>query len=144
MISLFFSPTLEKHIEDVVSVFKLMEKNRLFVKLKVQRFNEEFSFLRHKISANGISVEQDKVKAIRDCPTPSCVRDIQSFNGTCSYYRRFIKNFAKISLPLTDLLREDVSFIWSQEQEKAFNKLKHVLSHAPILKTSEYSTYHKH
>ena len=86
-----------------------------------------------------MSVEEDKIKAIRDWLKPSCVRDIQSFNGTCSYYRRFIKNFAKISSPLTDLLRKDVPFIWGQEQEKSFNDLKYELSHTPILKTPHYS-----
>ena len=98
---LIFSPTLEKHIEDVESVLKLMEKNRLFIKLKkCELFKEEVSFLGHKVSVNGMSVEEDKIKAIRDWLKPSCVRDIQSFNGTCSYYRKFITNFGKIPLHL--------------------------------------------
>jgi len=137
---LVYSPTLDQHIKDVESVLQLLNENKLYIKLrKCELFKNKVSFLGHQISAEGVSVEEDKIKAIRDWPIPQCVRDIQSFHGTCSYYRKFIKDFAKLSSPLTDLLRKDVSFSWGRDQQSAFDKLKYELSHAPILKTPDYS-----
>ena len=61
---------------------------------KCELFTNSVSFLGHHLSSDGVSVEQDKVKCIRERPLPESVRDILSFVGTCSYYRRFIKSFS--------------------------------------------------
>ena len=78
-------------------------------------------------------MEQEKVKAIQEWPTPKTVKDIKSFLGLAGFYRRFIRNFSKISAPMTALLKKDVKFDWSEKQETAFQELKHSITNAPIL-----------
>jgi len=86
-IFLVYSRSLSEHIRDVESLANSNE-HKLFIKLKTcEMFSEHVTFLGHKLSAEGISVEESKVKAIREWPTPMDVKQIQSFIGCCSYYR---------------------------------------------------------
>ena len=80
--------------------------------------------LGHIVSKNGIEVDKAKVELISNLPTPKCVRDIRSFLGHAGFYRRFIKYFSAIALPLSNFLSKDVFFGWSQACEAAFDKLK--------------------
>ena len=75
---------------------------------KCELFENSVSFLGHLLSSNGLSVEEDKIKCMREWPLPKCVRDVQSFIGTCSYCRNFIKNISQTASPLTELLKQDV------------------------------------
>jgi len=137
---LVYSPTKEQHVKDVTKVLQLLRKNKLYVKLKkCELFQKKVTFLGHTISAERLTVESDKVKAIVDCPTPKSVAHIQSFIGTCSYYRKFVKDFAKISSPVTELLKKNTEWKWEDEQQKAFEQLKKALSTAPVLMTPDYS-----
>ena len=137
---LIFSATLEDHIKDVRKVLTLLNQNQLYVKLrKCEMFTNKCTFLGHQITPNGISVEEDKIKAIKEWPTPKNVKDIQSFLGACSYYRKFIKDFSKIAVPLTNLTRKAVIWLWGPQQEKAFNTLKFALSRTPVLMSPNYN-----
>ena len=78
-------------------------------------------------------METDKVKAIQEWPTPSSIPALRSFLGLAGYYRRFVKDFGRITLPLTDLLRNDVKFQWQAQQQQAFDSLKQAISSAPVL-----------
>jgi len=101
-------------------------------------FQETVTFLGHKVSKDGLSVEEDKVKAIKEWPTPTNVDQVHSFIGSASYYRKFIRNFAEISSPLTHLFKKGVDFHWGEPQEKAFNELKVGLSKEPVLMAPNY------
>lgn len=68
-----------------------------------------------------------------DWESPSNISEIRSFLGLASYYRRFVKDFSKISQPLTKLMRKESKFLWSEECEKAFQELKKCLTTAPVL-----------
>ncbi|XP_022973897.1 uncharacterized protein LOC111472489, partial [Cucurbita maxima] len=92
-----------------------------------------FNFLGFVVSSNGVEVDEEKVKAIKDWPTPKNVSEVRSFHGLASFYRRFIKNFSTIASPLNELVKKNVSFIWEKDQELAFNTLKEKLSSAPLL-----------
>ncbi|GJT31248.1 reverse transcriptase domain-containing protein [Tanacetum coccineum] len=89
--------------------------------------------LGHKISKNGIEVDKAKVDVIAKLPHPTTVKGVQSFLGHVGFYRRFIKDFSKISRPMTHLLEKNTSFIFSDECIQAFNTLKKKLTEAPIL-----------
>jgi len=92
---------LEQHIILVEKVLKLSAKYNLFVKLKkCELFQDNVTFLCYKLSAAGLSVEQDNVKAIMEWHTPKNVEQVQSYLGTVGCYRKFIKNFAKKSTHL--------------------------------------------
>ncbi|GJW39416.1 reverse transcriptase domain-containing protein [Tanacetum coccineum] len=89
--------------------------------------------LGHKISKNGIEVDKAKVDVIAKLPHPTIVKGVRSFLGHASFYRRFIKDFSKISRPMTHLLEKNTPFIFSDECIQAFEMLKKKLTEAPIL-----------
>ena len=86
-----------------------------------------------------------KIEAVRDWHTPKNVTEIRSFLGLAGYYRRFVKDFSKIARPMTNLMKKDKKFEWTEECEGAFQTLKERLTTAPILtlpdNTSEYLAY---
>ncbi|GKF66565.1 reverse transcriptase domain-containing protein, partial [Tanacetum coccineum] len=89
--------------------------------------------LGHKISRKGIEVDKAKVDVISKLPHPTTVKGIRSFLGHAGFYRRFIKDFSKISRPMTYLLEENTPFIFSEDCILAFQTLKKKLTEAPIL-----------
>ncbi|GKC09910.1 reverse transcriptase domain-containing protein [Tanacetum coccineum] len=89
--------------------------------------------LGHKISKNGIEVDKAKVDVIAKLPHPTTVKGVRSFLGHAGFYRRFIKDFSKISRPMTHLLEKNTPFIFSDECIQAFETLKKKLTEAPIL-----------
>ena len=76
------------------------------------------------IIAEGIQVDPSKVAAVQEWKRPTNVGEIQSFLGLAGYYRRFVEGFSKIALPLTQLLRKENKFIWSEECEKSFLRVE--------------------
>ena len=115
-------------------------KNRNFMSnfQNVKCFVTKFPFLGHRISADGLSIKQDKLQAILDWPTPKFVKDIQSFLVAASYYRQFINLFAQISVPLTNLLQKDANWEWTHTQQQSFDSLKHAMIQAPVLMNPDY------
>jgi hypothetical protein len=95
--------------------------------------------LGHIISKKGMEVDKAKVDLISNLPHPKNIRDIRSFLGHAGFYRRFIKDFSKISRPLTNLLAKDVTFVFSSECIKAFETLKNELISAPIIHAPDWS-----
>ncbi|GKF85615.1 reverse transcriptase domain-containing protein, partial [Tanacetum coccineum] len=89
--------------------------------------------LGHKISKRGIEVYKAKIDVIAKLPHPTTVKGIRSFLGHVGFYRRFIKDFSKISRPMTHLLEKNAPFIFSEECIQAFQTLKKKLNEAPIL-----------
>ncbi|GJR56400.1 reverse transcriptase domain-containing protein [Tanacetum coccineum] len=89
--------------------------------------------LGHKISRKGIEVDKAKVDVISKLPHPTTVKGIRSFLGHAGFYRRFIKDFSKISRPMTHLLEKNTPFIFSEDCILAFQTLKKKLTEAPIL-----------
>ena len=131
---LVFSKTEEEHEEHLRQVLKRLREHRLFAKLsKCEFYMREVEFLGHKVSAEGISVEDEKVAAIREWPTPKTPTDIRAFLGLAGFYRRFIHHFTNIAVPLHDLTRKDVAFKWEPRHESAFQQLKRALCEAPVL-----------
>ncbi|CAJ0599415.1 unnamed protein product [Cylicocyclus nassatus] len=88
---------------------------------------------RFVLSKDGIKPNPEKTKAIDDYPTPKNPTEIKAFLGMCSFFRRFVHNFAAIAAPLTGLTKKDTPFIWTIECENAMKRLKEALTTAPIL-----------
>ena len=87
----------------------------------------------HIVSAEGISVDPQKVEAVMNWGRPTNVTEIRSFLGLAGYYRRFIQDFSRIAAPLTRLTRKGVKLDWSDDCELSFQELKNRLVSAPIL-----------
>jgi hypothetical protein len=95
--------------------------------------------LRHVISETGIKVDKTKVEAVEQLPPPTDVKFLRSFLGHAEFYRRFIKDFLKITKPLTHLLQKDVAFDFNEKCLVAFWTLKSVLVSAPIIQPLDWS-----
>ena len=93
--------------------------------------------LSHIVSSKGIKVEKSKIELISNLPTPKSIKDVRSFLGHASFYRRFIKDFSVISKPLCNLLTKENIFKWTEQCEKAFVKLKNLLTSAPVIQPSD-------
>jgi hypothetical protein len=99
----------------------------------------EVDFLGHRITQEGLKMDDHKVKAILDWEPPKLVSALRSFLGLASYYRKFIKNFAKIAAPLTNLLKKStVTYEWEEAWDEAFETLKGILVKAPVLKLPDF------
>lgn len=123
-----------EHISNLRKVFnRLKGANLKLNPKKCQLFRKEVKFLGHVVSENGISTDTEKVQAVKEWPTPKTVKEIRSFLGLCSYYRRFIKNFAEIAKPLHQLTEKGKQFLWTEKCEDAFSTLKEKLVSSPIL-----------
>lgn len=132
---LIYSKDVASHIRDLHAVFDILQKNNLHIKeSKCALFLDSVEFLGHTITSNGIQVDSGKIKAVELWPQPTNVNEIQQFLGLCNYYRRFVKGFAKIAQPLTDMTKKGVRFVWSTSCTDAFNQLKKCLVSAPCLK----------
>ena len=91
------------------------------------------------VSKIGISVDLTKVDVISSLPYPSSVREVRSFLGHAGFYRRFIKDFSKVALPLSRLLQKDIEFEFSEDCKQAFDKLMTALMQAPIVRGPDWS-----
>ena len=115
-----------------------LRQHQLKAKLSKCHFWEsKVKFLGHIVSSEGISVDPAKIEAIQNWKQPENVHDIRSFLGLAGYYRRFVKDFSRVALPLTTLTRKGVRFIWCDKCVVSFQRLKELLTHAPILVVPE-------
>ena len=130
---LIYSRSIEEHKHHLRRLFEILRNNKLYCKRsKCVIGAAEVSYLGHRVSKNGIAMESRLVNAVLEWPQPKDIRDVQSFLGLANYYRKFIRGYANIVRPITDLLRGK-DFKWEQLQEDAFAKLKEALTSAPVL-----------
>lgn len=87
----------------------------------------------HRLTAEGVSTDEDKVMAVKAWPRPQNLHELRSFLGLCTYYRRFVPNFAQVAASLHELTRKSQPYHWSEAAEKAFQQLKKLLCTAPVL-----------
>src|ERR1044071_3731362 len=96
-------------------------------------------FLGHIVSAKGIEVDKAKIDVIQSLPYPTNVREVRSFLGHAGFYRRFIKDFSKISAPLCDLLKKEVDFNFDAACKTSFDEFKSHLTSAPIIQAPDWT-----
>jgi hypothetical protein len=130
-----------EHTKRLRLVLEALQKANLKLKLPKCRFGESaITALGHRINADGISPDPEKIDAVARFPPPSPtakraekVKLIKSYLGLCSYYRRHMPGFAEIAKPLFDLTKEKTLFIWTTAHQTSFDKLKELLSKAATL-----------
>ncbi|XP_061374761.1 uncharacterized protein LOC133316984 [Gastrolobium bilobum] len=95
--------------------------------------------LGHVVSKKGIEVDPAKIDVITALPYPASVREVRSFLGHAGFYRRFIQDFSKIALPLSNLLQKDIDFEFGEACKAAFDHLKRCLTIAPVIRAPDWS-----
>lgn len=128
------SDTFEKHITDLEAVFQRLALFKLNANREKCHFGcSRVKYLGFWITPKGLEVDQEKVSSIQKIPPPTNVKEVQSFLQTCSWFRRYIQNFAEKSKPLSDLTKKKTPWQWGFPQQQAFELLKNCLLTPPIL-----------
>ena len=132
---LVFSKDLGSHVSHVRAVLSRLLAHKLFVKVEKSEFHTtSTSFLGFVISQGGLSMANDRTRAIEDWPVPLSVKQLQRFLGFANFFRRFICGFSLVAAPLTALLKGAPKTLrWTSEAQQAFDGLKHRFSTAPVL-----------
>lgn len=137
---LVYSKNLDEHINHLKCVLEVLRKEKLYANIKKCSFcMERVVFLGYVISAKEIEVDEEKIKSIKEWPTPKSVTEVRSFHGLASFCRRFVKNFSTLVAPLTEIIKKSVGFKWSSEQERAFVEIKEKLCGDSLLALPDFS-----
>lgn len=128
------SSSVEQHIIDLENVLRRIQSANLSINRKKCAFGmKSIEFLGFIVSDRGISANPDKIKAIQVLPAPTSLKEIEQFLGVCGVYQKFISNYQVIAEPLRRFKKKDVEFVWSEEQQQAFETLKDRLATLPTL-----------
>ena len=123
-----------------LGVLAVLRKEKLYANLKKCSFcMDKVVFLGYVVSAKGIEVDEEKVKAIEEWPTPKSIIEVRSFHGLTSFYRQFVKDFSTLATPLTEIVKKSMGFKWDSEQDRAFIEIKEWLYDAPLLALLDFS-----
>lgn len=141
---LVFARSVDEHLDRLEGMLRLLRKHGLKLKpSKCHILKPQVRYLGFVISKEGITTDPEKIRAVQEWPTPCTVKEVRGFVAFCSFYRRFVKNFAKVAAPLHALMSGDskatVSDYWGKDEAQAFALLKEKLSQAPVLKSADYS-----
>lgn len=137
---LMYSRTPEEHEEHLKAVLDALSEAQLYAKPSRCKFRmAAVKFLGHVVSASGIATDPEKISAMHEFPTSTAMSHVRSFLGMANYYRRFIKDFARIAAPLSNLTGKAVTFAWTAACQESFDELKRMLVSAPILQMPDPS-----
>ena len=143
------------YIDDIIIYTETEEQHEALLKKVLERlafaqlslrpdkckfFRDRVNYLGHLVTAEGIYPLYDNIKKVKDYPIPKNVDNVRSFIGLTSYYRRFIKGYAEIAKPLTELTQKENVWHWDAEQQSAFELLKRKLIEPPILAYPRFDT----
>ena len=131
---LVYSKTMQAHVQHLRLALDKLREHKLYAKASKCEFAKtSVDYLGHVVTKEGFAVEDTKVSAIKSWTTPKCKKDVQSFLGMVNFYRRFIKDMARIAQPLTRLTG-NIEFEWSRDAAQAFERLQELVSTAPVLR----------
>ena len=141
-----FAKTQQEAITRLGTIFqKLREAGLKLQPSKCELFKTSLLYLGHIVSEDGIRTDPKKVEAVLQWPVPMTVTDVRSFLGLTNYYRRFLKGYAKIARPLTNLIsgenadKKKALVVWTPKCQEAFEQLKKLCTEAPVLAYPDFT-----
>ena len=135
-----FSDSFEQHLSDLREVFSRIQKAKLKIKPPKCSFAKSgIHYLGFVITPRGVECDEANTRKVADFRAPRDKRDVRSFLGLTSYYRKFIRDYAFIARPLYDLTRDDVEFQWTERHQDAFRHLQEALVSPPILAFPDFT-----
>lgn len=129
-----YAETQIEHDRRVRQVMERLKQKGLTLNYEKCKFSgSELTFMGHVLSGRGVSIAEEKVKAVKEARAPQTATEVRSFLGLVNYSARFIPNMATTTEPLRRLTKNAEPFIWGKEQDRAFQKLKLQLARADTL-----------
>jgi hypothetical protein len=137
---LIYSKSLNEHVEHIRYILTILREQKLYANLEKCTFcTDKVVFLRFVVSEQGVEVDEEKIKAVRDWMPPQNVSQVRSFLGLAGFYRWFAKDFITVATPINELTKKEVPFKWGEAQQKAFEELKTKLTTTPVLALLDFS-----
>ena len=135
-----FSSTWEEHLARLRQVFERLRHANLKLGANKCAFAaKEVNYLGHRVTEEGLLPDSSFLVAIREIPPPKTATEVRSFLGLAGYYRRYVKGFAAIAVPLHALTQKDAVFHWSEDCQAASDRLKTLLTTSPITAIPDFS-----
>lgn len=135
---LIYSRSLQNHTHHLRTVLETLRQHQFCAKLSKCSFGQSYlEYLGHFVSAEGVHVDPAKVQAVIEWPRQKMVTEVRGFLGLTGYYRRFVRGYASIAGPMTDLLKKG-GFVWGPEANKSFHLLKKAITEAPVLRLPNF------
>lgn len=132
--------SIEEHLEKLCLVFERLQKHGLRLKpSKCCFLKEKIDYLGFTIHNGKVFPDEKNIETVKNFKVPGSRKQVRAFLGLTGFYRRFIPNYADLALPLTNLTKGDVRFIWKSDSQEAFEKLKSCLVSAPCLRLPDFS-----
>ena len=135
-----YSSTWEEHLRNLRALFERLRQHRLTVSLVKSEFGHAtVQYLGHVVGQGHILPVSSKVQAILGIPPPDSRKALARIIGMVGFYRKFCKNLASVMAPLTDLISPKAKFVWTEQCQEALDKIKRILTNAPLLVPPDYS-----
>ena len=132
--AIIYSEEWGQHLQTIRTFFDRLSDAKLTVNLAKSEFcHANLMFLGHIVGQGQVKPVEAKVEAISDFPVPTGKRQLMRFLGMAGYYRKFCNNFSVFAEPLTNLLSKKAKYVWTDDCQKSFDKLKAILRSAPVL-----------
>ena len=131
---LIYSENAQIHDQHVLAVLQRLRENHLYSKLEKCKFCvPSVKFLGFQISSHGIKPSPEKIQSVLEWPIPMNKKDLQVYLGFSNFLRKFVENYSKTAIPLHQLCRKEVPYIWTDQCQSAFEVLKAAIVSAPVL-----------
>ena len=137
--AVIYSDTWEEHLQRIRAFLDRLAQANLTVNLAKREFAQAYViYLGHVVGQGHIMPKNAKIQTILDYPIPTTKKEVRRFLGMAGYYRKFCNKFSDIAVPLTNLLGKGAKFVWSEQCQTAFDKVKAVLVNAPVLVAPDF------
>jgi hypothetical protein len=137
---IIYSKTFEDHLKHLAEVFSLLaDAGMRLNRKKCEFFKKEIEYLGYTCSREGITPNHKQIECVKNYPVPTNPKELGSFIGFASYYRKFVRAFAEIAHPLTALQKKTAIWKWEEEERDAFNCIKQRLVSRPILSYPDFT-----